>query len=164
MNYTVIGVLGFLVSCLFDMFSLKRVPRAKQGVGIVAIALIVYATLIVCLRYERLGISVGLIWLGWAILYVSDLLLIYSLFISLPFRKTYVTSGAGHELIRTNKDKDICPGAPPQGDLVYLVANLPHSRFPVKFAIERFTHMVFDGCLKCNHPRQISLWQDVCRL
>jgi len=101
MNYTVIGVLGFLVAYLFDVFSLKRVPRAKQGAGILAVGLIGYATLMVCLKSERLGIPAGLIWLGWALLCVSAPLLIYSLFINLPFRKTYVMSGAGDELIRT---------------------------------------------------------------
>ena len=101
MNYVAIGVLGFLVAYLFDVFSLKRVPRAKQSAGIVAIGLIGYATLMVCLKSERLGIPVGLIWLGWALLFISALLLIYSLFINLPFRKTYVMSSAGDELIRT---------------------------------------------------------------
>ncbi len=101
MNYTAIGVLGFLVAYLFDVFSLKRMPRAKQGAGIVAVGLIGYATLMVCLKSERLVLPAWLTWLGWALLSVAFSLLVYSLFINLPFRKTYVMSGVGDELIRT---------------------------------------------------------------
>lgn len=101
MSYITIGVLGFLAAYLFDVVSLRRIPGAKQGVGIVAVALIGYATLMVCLKSERLELPIGLTWLGWALLAVSVPLLIYSLFINLPFRKTYVTPGVGDRLIRT---------------------------------------------------------------
>jgi protein-S-isoprenylcysteine O-methyltransferase Ste14 len=101
MSYITIGVLGFLVAYLFDVVSLKRIPGAKQGVGIVAVALIGYATLMVCLKSERLELPIWLTWLGWALLSVSVPLLIYSLFINLPFRKTYGAPGVGDRLIRT---------------------------------------------------------------
>jgi protein-S-isoprenylcysteine O-methyltransferase Ste14 len=94
-------VLGFLVAYLFDVVSLKRIPGAKQGVGIVVVALIGYATLMACFESERLALPIWLTWLGWAILSVSVPLLVYSLFINLPFRKTYVVSGVGDRLIRT---------------------------------------------------------------
>jgi protein-S-isoprenylcysteine O-methyltransferase Ste14 len=101
MGYITIGVLGFLVAYLFDVVSLKRIPGAKQGVGIVVVALIGYATLMACFESERLALPIWLTWLGWAILSVSVPLLVYSLFINLPFRKTYVVSGVGDRLIRT---------------------------------------------------------------
>lgn len=101
MSYITIGVLGFLAAYLFDVVSLRRIPGAKQGVGIVAVALIGYATLMVCLKSERLELPIWLTWLGWALLSVSVPLLLYSLFINLPFRKTYVVPGVGDRLIRT---------------------------------------------------------------
>ncbi len=101
MNYIAIGVLGFLMAYLFDVFSLKRVPMAKQGAGIVAVGLIGYATLMVCLKSERLVLPAWLPWLGWALLSAALPLFVYSLFINLPFHKTYVISGMGDELIRT---------------------------------------------------------------
>jgi len=101
MGYITIGVLGFLVAYLFDVVSLRRIPRAKQSVGIVVVALIGYATLMACLKSERLELPIWLTWLGWALLSVSVPLLAYSLFINLPFRKTYVVPGVGDRLIRT---------------------------------------------------------------
>jgi len=101
MSYITIGVLGFLVAYLFEVVSLKRISGAKQGVGIVAAALIGYATFMVCLKSGRLELPIWLTWLGWALLLVSVLFLVYSLFINLPFRKTYVVPGVGDKLIRT---------------------------------------------------------------
>lgn len=101
MGYITIGVLGFLVAYLFDVVSLRRIPRAKQSVGIVVVALIGYATLMACLKSERLELPIWLTWLGWALLSVSVPLLAYSLFINLPFRKTYVAPGVGDRLIKT---------------------------------------------------------------
>jgi len=101
MGYIIIGVLGFLVAHLFDVVSLKRIPGAKQGVGIAVGALIGYATLMACLESERLALPIWLTWLGWALLSVSVPLLVYSLFVNLPFRKTYVAPGVGDRLIRT---------------------------------------------------------------
>ncbi len=101
MGYIIVGVLGFLMAHLFDVVSLKRIPGAKQGVGIVVAALIGYATLMVCLDSERLALPIWVTWLGWALLSVSVPLLVYSLFVNLPFRKTYVAPGVGDRLVRT---------------------------------------------------------------
>ena len=101
MGYVAVGVLGFLVACLFDVVSLKRIRRAKPAVGLVAAGLIGYATLMVCLRSERLVLPVGVTWLGWGVLLISLLLITYSLFINLPWRKTYMAPGVGDTLIRT---------------------------------------------------------------
>lgn len=101
MGYIIIGVLGFLMAHLLDVVSLKRIPGAKQGVGIVVAALIGYATLMVCLDSERLALPIWVTWLGWALLSVSVPLLVYSLFVNLPFRKTYVAPGVGDRLVRT---------------------------------------------------------------
>jgi len=100
-GYIAIGVLGFLAACLFDVVSLKRIPGAKPAVGFVAAGLIVYATLMVCIRSDRLGLPVGVTWLGWGLLLISLLLITYSLFVNLPWRKTYVAPGVGDTLIRT---------------------------------------------------------------
>jgi protein-S-isoprenylcysteine O-methyltransferase Ste14 len=39
--------------------------------------------------------------LGWGLFLTSVFLLVHSLFVNLPFRKTYVTTGVGGELITT---------------------------------------------------------------
>ena len=100
-GYIAIGILGFLVAYLFDVISLKNIPGAKQCVSLIAFGLIGYSMLMVCLKSERLELPPGLTWLGWILLSLSALLLIYSLFINLPFSKTYVAPDVGDKLIRT---------------------------------------------------------------
>jgi len=101
MIYVAIGSLGFLVIHLFDIASLKRIPRVKPGIWVLGSGLLVYALVMACLQSDKLPLPIWTTWLGWALLSISLLLLVYSLFISLPFRKTYITAGAGDKLITT---------------------------------------------------------------
>lgn len=101
MGYIAIGFLGFLVAYLFDVVSLMRIPGAKQGVGIVAAGLISYATVMVCLKSERFELPIWLVSLGSVLFFMSVVLIIYSVFINLPFHKTYVAPGVGDKLIKT---------------------------------------------------------------
>ncbi len=101
MIYIAIGCLGFLTVHLFDIVSLKRIPGAKPVTWILGSGLLVYVLAIVCLQADKLPLPVWSTWLGWALLSISLFLLIYSLFINLPFRKTYIATGAGDKLIRS---------------------------------------------------------------
>jgi len=101
MIYIVIGSLGFLVIHLFDIVSLKRIPGAKPLTWILGSGLLAYSLIMMCLAPDKLPLPIWSTWLGWALLSVSLFLLIYSLFINLPFRKTYITTGVGDELITT---------------------------------------------------------------
>jgi protein-S-isoprenylcysteine O-methyltransferase Ste14 len=55
----------------------------------------------ICLAPNKLPLPLWSTWLGWVLLSISLFLLIYSLFINLPFRKTYITTGVGNKLITT---------------------------------------------------------------
>jgi protein-S-isoprenylcysteine O-methyltransferase Ste14 len=101
MIYIIIGSLGFFVIHFFDIVSLKRIPRAKPFTWILGSGLLGYSLVMVCLAPDKLLLPMWSTWLGWALLSTSLLLLIYSLFINLPFRKTYVTTGVGDKLITT---------------------------------------------------------------
>ncbi|MFC1932525.1 hypothetical protein ACFLXU_02700 [Chloroflexota bacterium] len=101
MIYIVIGSIGFLIIHLFDIVSLKRVPKAKPFTWILGAGLLVYALVMVSFYPDKLLLPAWANWLGWGLLSVSFLLLIYSLFINLPFRKTYITNGVSDELITT---------------------------------------------------------------
>ncbi len=101
MIYIAIGCLGFLLIHLLDIASLKRVPGAKPFTWVLGTGLLVYALVMACLRSDKLPLPIWPIWLGWALLTISLFLLIYSLFINLPFRKTYITNGVGDKLITT---------------------------------------------------------------
>jgi protein-S-isoprenylcysteine O-methyltransferase Ste14 len=101
MIYIAIGTFGFLIIRLFDVVSLKRIPGAKPGIWILGCGLLIYSLTMICFAPGKLPLPMWSIWLGWALLSISLLLLIYSLFINLPFRKTYIATGVGDKLVTT---------------------------------------------------------------
>jgi len=101
MTYIAIGALGFTIIHLFDLVSLKKTPKAKPIVWSIGSGLLVYSLIKICLAPDKLLLPAWSTWLGWWVFAVSFPLLIRSLFISLPFRKTYVTTGIGDQLITT---------------------------------------------------------------
>ena len=101
MIYIAIGILGFLVLHLCDIVALKRIPVVKPLIWILGSGLLVYSGIIMWLKSDRLLFPEWSTWLGWGLLLVSAFLLFYSLFINLPFRKTYVATGVGDELVTT---------------------------------------------------------------
>jgi len=102
MIYIAVGIFGFIVIHLFDIVSLKRIPSgAKPCVWTVGSGLLVYSLIMLCLKSNTLPLPVWSTWLGWGLLTLSLFLLIYSLFINLPFRKTYIATGVGDKLITT---------------------------------------------------------------
>jgi len=101
MIYIALGAFGFLIIHLFDIVSLKRIPGAKPGIWILGSGLLIYSLMMACLQSDKLLLPMWSAWLGWGLLFVSFSLLVYSLFINLPFRKTYVATGVGDKLIKT---------------------------------------------------------------
>ena len=101
MIYIFIGILGFLIVHTFDIVSLKRIPAAKPLTWILGSGLLVYSLIMLCLRSNTLPLPTWSTWLGWGLFALSFFLLIYSLFINLPFRKTYIATGVGDKLITT---------------------------------------------------------------
>lgn len=86
---------------MFDLASLRRNARAKLVAGLAALGMVGYATAMVCLSPNRVDLPDWATWSGWVLMPVSLFLLIYSLFIDLPPRKTYVEPGVGEELVKT---------------------------------------------------------------
>jgi protein-S-isoprenylcysteine O-methyltransferase Ste14 len=101
MLYIVLGSLGLLLIYLFDIISLKKLPLAKPVTWLVGNGLLVFAAIMACLAPDRLPLPAWSSWLGWALLMVSLPLLIYSLFINLPFRRTYIAAGVSERLVKT---------------------------------------------------------------
>lgn len=101
MIYIVIGTIGFFVVHIFDIISLKRICRIKPYIWILGSGLIIYALVMLCLWPDKLLLPTWSTLLGWGLFFVSLSLLIYSLFINLPFRKTYVATGVSGEVIKT---------------------------------------------------------------
>ena len=102
MLYIAMGCLGFLIIHLFDIVSLKRWTKGLKPITwILGSGLLLYALAMTCLQSGKLPSPIWSTWLGWALLIISLPLLIYSLFINLPFRKTYIATGVGDKLITT---------------------------------------------------------------
>ncbi|MFC2010185.1 GH3 auxin-responsive promoter family protein [Chloroflexota bacterium] len=101
MVYVAVGCLGFLIVHTFDIVSIKRWPVAKPLVWAIGCGLTAYAGVMLYLSPSKLIIPMWLVGIGWGLLAISLFLLLYSLFINLPFRKTYFTTGVGDELIKT---------------------------------------------------------------
>ncbi|MBI4267785.1 MAG: hypothetical protein HY662_03265 [Chloroflexi bacterium] len=101
MFYVSLGCFGFLVVHLFDVISLKRLPAIKPITWICGSILLVYALARLSLNVEKLAMPGWTGWLGWWVFSFSFLLLIFALFVNLPFRKTYVDKGVGDQLITT---------------------------------------------------------------
>jgi len=101
MIYIAIGSLGFLIIHIFDIVSLKRLPVAKPVIWTLGGGLLAYALAMLSFQTNRLFLPIWSTWLGWILLSLSFLLLIYSLFINLPFRKTYIATGVSDKLIKT---------------------------------------------------------------
>jgi protein-S-isoprenylcysteine O-methyltransferase Ste14 len=99
MLYIALGSLGFLIIHVFDIVSLKRIRGAKPVTWLVGNGLLVYSVIMVCLSPDKLPLASWSAWLGWALLSVSFFLLFYSLFIKLPFRRTYIATGVGDKLV-----------------------------------------------------------------
>jgi len=102
MIYIVVGIFGFIVVHLFDIVSLKRIPSGvKPCVWTVGSGLLGYSFIMMSLAPDKLLLPLWSTWLGWGLLLLSAFLLVYSLFINLPFRKTYIATGVSDKLITT---------------------------------------------------------------
>lgn len=101
MLYIIIGAIGFVVVHLFDLVALKRIPRLKPVIWCIGSGLLIYSLVMICRYPVKIVLPAWSTWLGWGMLAVSASLLIHSLFISLPFRKTYVDTGVGDKLVKT---------------------------------------------------------------
>jgi protein-S-isoprenylcysteine O-methyltransferase Ste14 len=102
MIYIGTGVLGFIVIHLFDLVSLKRIPfGAKPITWVVGFALLFWSLIKLCFQSNTLRIPVYLTWVGWFLFAISVVMVMFALFINLPFRKTYISTGVGDKLIKT---------------------------------------------------------------
>jgi len=102
MIYIAAGILGFIVIHIFDIVSLKKIPSGvKPCVWIVGSGLLGYSLVMLCLGSNILLLPLWATWLGWGLLTLSLFLLVYSLFINLPFHKTYIATGIGDKLIKS---------------------------------------------------------------
>jgi protein-S-isoprenylcysteine O-methyltransferase Ste14 len=101
MEHILLGTLAFLIAFSFDLAAIKGIPYLKQIIGLASALLFGYSLLAVCLASPKLRLPEWLSWGGWLFLPISVFLLVYSLFLEIPFKQTYAATGVGDELIST---------------------------------------------------------------
>jgi protein-S-isoprenylcysteine O-methyltransferase Ste14 len=101
MIYIAISVISFLILHAFDIVCLKRIPGAKPVTWVVGSGLLVYSLIMMSLDPDKLLLPTWSTWLGWGLFSLAAFLLMHSLFINLPFRKTYISTGVGDKLVVT---------------------------------------------------------------
>lgn len=101
MEHVLLGILAFLIAFLFDLAAIKHVPYLKQIIGLVVALLFGYSLVMVALHPGKLQMPALLSYAGWLFLIISAFLLVYSLFLEIPFQETYTATGVGNELVKT---------------------------------------------------------------
>lgn len=99
MLYIALGAVGFGLVHLLDLASLKRLPLVKPALWLSGTGLVVYAAVMAAGSGETLSLPAWLRSGGWLLLAVSLYLMVYSLYITLPFSKTYVQPGGSGQLV-----------------------------------------------------------------
>ena len=113
MNTILIGLAGFFIIHLCDLAAIKNIPAVKPISWILGSGLLIRSLFMISLLPVRFSLPIWATWLGWIMLIGSTFLLVYSLFINLPFHKTYIATGVGEKLINTGLYALVRhPGAP----------------------------------------------------
>lgn len=98
--YFLTGVGGFILFMFFEIFTLKGIK--KPFILIPSFILFLYGSFMVFLNTEReFIIPLFFRALLYMVLFSSLALLTYSLFINIPFKKTYIENGFEQELVKT---------------------------------------------------------------
>ena len=101
MQYTILGLVAFLLAPTFELVSIKGVRGGKQIIALASLASWGIAIHGVCTHPHRFSVGLSLVVLAWIILVLSGILFFYSLFVEIPFKQTYHSPGCGHRLVTT---------------------------------------------------------------
>ncbi|HOG47484.1 MAG TPA: methyltransferase [Anaerolineae bacterium] len=96
-----LGVAGFMLAFVFDWTSWRRVAYLKPIAGLATVATCVTALAWVLADPARYNWPGWTALAGWPLTVAGGLLLVYSLFIEIPFTQTYARQGVGNHLITT---------------------------------------------------------------
>ncbi len=99
MTYIIIGIAAFLVFHLLDVASMKRHSCAKPVTWVAGGMAFIYAMVMASVSGDKINLPIGFVAVGWLLLAGGMVAVLYSLFINLPFKKTYIEPGIGDELV-----------------------------------------------------------------
>ena len=98
-SYILVGALGFPIFHLVDLAAIKRLAWAKPLAWSAGCGLIAWSAWMACLSPDKFNLPLWAVVSGWVLLAVSAAQLLHSLFINLPFYKTYLKVGVSDELV-----------------------------------------------------------------
>lgn len=101
MTYVLIGSVGFLIGCAMELPQTRYARGVRPLLASVALVFIGWAIVMASVSGERLWIPAWLTVAGGTILPLAFGLLVYSMFLELPFRRTYLHSLPSPHLITT---------------------------------------------------------------
>jgi protein-S-isoprenylcysteine O-methyltransferase Ste14 len=101
MIYIFIGVIGFMILFFFDLVALREIPFLKTAIWIVGYGLIAFSLNMTIRKGDHIPLPDYAKITGIVLATVFAILLIYSLLIEIPFKKTYLDKGAGTDLVTT---------------------------------------------------------------
>lgn len=180
MLYVLLGTLGFPIFHLVDLAAIKKIIWAKPLAWISGCGLIATSATLACLSPDKFSLPIWAVACGWVLLVVSMLQLLNSLFINLPFYKTYFKAGVSDELI-TNGLYAIVrhPGAYGLGIALFSLVLVSQSRLMLEAALiwmaidiavvaiqdRFFFDRMFDGYADYRNitPMLIPNWQSLAR-
>jgi protein-S-isoprenylcysteine O-methyltransferase Ste14 len=101
MKYIFLGAIGFLFILLFDVYTLKTDGLKRKTLGFSGVMLIAYSSIMATIVSEKVNIPIAVRIAAWILWAAVLFLLIYSLFLELPFKKTYGGAKYSSELVDT---------------------------------------------------------------
>lgn len=101
MKYIFLGAIGFSFILLFDIYTLKNDGLKRKVIGLSGVVLIIYSAVMAAMVSEKVAIPAGLRIAALILWAAASFLLVYSLFLELPFTKTYGGSKYSSELVDT---------------------------------------------------------------
>ena len=97
--YFLVGLLAFACALVFDFASLRGWWWPKWVAGLATVILFIYAILTVSLQDPKLSFPSWVNIIAWILFGISLFLLVYSLFIEIPFAQAYQRPGTGDKLV-----------------------------------------------------------------
>lgn len=101
MRYIFIGIIAFIFFFLFDIYTLKNEGIKKIIFGFIGLGLFIYSTVMITVTSVKVDIPLPFRIVGLVLCLGVTFLLIYSLFLELPFVKTYTKMVHNNELVQT---------------------------------------------------------------
>jgi len=101
MAYVSLGILGFMVGYSTELAAINKLGALKPAVWVASFGLLGYAMVMVCLNTSRFILPGWLSFVGWGLLPLFSLLMLYTLVLELPFRRTFVGNASSTDLVTT---------------------------------------------------------------